>query len=191
MKQKLTSKQIAALSRIINNETVQIKQNRTDAAPAAKGNLIRTGVHPSGGRYAVSDGACLVILDESPDFPIANRNDAYEKRIRAAEERGDYWLVDERVDIKTIRNAAHMKRCAPADAPSMEVSCKTASGRLISGVFNAQYLLNVVEAVGTGAMIYLGYHDRSKMTFPTLVVYPKNWMERGTSIIGFLMPRRA
>ena len=82
------------------------------------------------------------------------------------------------------------KKCSPENAPSVEVTGKTASGLTITGIFNAQYLLNIIEAVGTGAVVYIGYHDRVTKPYKSIMVYPKDWDRRGWNVAGFLLPRR-
>lgn len=62
-------------------------------------------------------------------------------------------------------------------------------GRAVTGYYNPWYLVNVVEAVGTNALVYIGYSVQFSK-FPSLFVYPKDWMEHNPDRIGFLLSIR-
>lgn len=115
---------------------------------------------------------------------IANENARLEER-KSAVKPGihaawDKWIVTDGISAVLL---AEKPDGLPEGEEIME------DGRAVTGYYNPWYLVNVVEAVGTNALVYIGYSVQFSK-FPSLFVYPKDWMEHNPDRIGFLLSIR-
>lgn len=178
----MLKKQIAAMNRILDWERFYRKDKPC-------------GAHPSGDGYVITDGRVAILFQEKPDdFPEADRQDDLYKLIQNDWKNRDCvlaftvtadmvkdWkrLAREWKCGKTVRNGAH----------PVEVTAQREDGTKVSGLFNPAVLVNAVEAVGTGCMVYVGY-TRWCTQRPAIFILPKDWMETGPGTMGFVLPLR-
>lgn len=182
---KLTKKQIAALNRIMKDG----QKERMKGKP--------NGLHPSGNGFAITDGVAVVMFNEKPDgFPDADRIDFLSKYIYEFAEKSDCVLVeDDLLADRCKRAIREWKRINNPDDKSalvISLSVKDEKGFFITSKFDARKLLNVVEAMGTGALVYLG-KDRTHMNvspLPCVLVKQKHWMGGNDDYQALLLPVR-
>lgn len=182
---KLTKKQTAALNQIIDHERcLNEKYNRGGA-----------GLHPSREQFAITDGTAVVIFDEKPEgFPDAPEIELFSKYIE------DYLKDDRGVLVEGVniveeckRNIREWKQAHNLGKPAfphITLSTMNDKGNKVEAQFNAQLVKAVVEAVGTGAMVYLGKDMAHNFPYPCMMVRKKNWMEGEDDYRGFLLPCR-
>jgi len=191
----MTKKQIAALQRVIDRDASRIewkKQNRKEGDPAVEETA---GVHPSHEKYVVTDGYVAVIFPEKPsELPEAERNDGLYDMMRGDIVNYDHFLAltVTAAHISEWKQQAKLWKAGKTHktgAIPVKLSAQTLDGRMIEGYYNPCYLLDAVEAIGPGAMIYIGKYSRSS-PFCSLLVYPKNWMEDADPKIGYVLPLR-
>lgn len=176
----MTKKQLAALQRIID-----IEQYKRPNSPA--------GVHPTNEHFIVTDGYVAVMFSEQPDgLNMAEPMESIFKIIMEDMNHGNHCLVSESVDLNGWRQLARdwkKGKDHKSGATPVVLSTTTDRGETIIGTFNPRILVDAVEAVGTGAMLYLGYRQNYSH-YPTLLVYPKDWMESGCDPMALVMPLR-
>ena len=197
----MTKKQIAALWRIIKRE-----QSMYDTA-ALNANKFRSnhktiapkqaGVHPSLEKYIVTDRCVAVIFSKKPpELPGAERNNGLYEQIQCD-------ISAHRHILALTVTAAHIsewKRLSKPwragnpyriSAPPAQVAAQSPDDRTVVGLYNPCYLIDAVEAIGPGAMIYIGrsVYD-SGVCLNTLLIYPQNWMENPDHEIAYVLPRR-
>lgn len=192
---KMTKKQIAALQRVIDREVSRIawkKQNRKE------GDLVveeTAGAHPSHEKYVVTDGYVAVIFPEKPtELPEAERNDGLYDMMWGDIVNYDHFLA---LTVTATHISEWKQQAKPwkagkthkTGAVPVKFSVQAPDGGTIEGYYNPCYLLDAVEAIGPGAMIYIGKYSRNS-PFCSLLVYPKNWMENADSKIGYVLPLR-
>lgn len=179
----MLKKQIAALNRILSREALTRKDKPC-------------GVHPAGDGYIVADGRCAVLLREKPDgFPEADRQDDIFKQIQNDRDHGDHILAlsvtsDIIQEWRRLSKDWKAGKTHKTGAVPVEISAQLEDGSKVSGFFNPILLVDATEAVGTGCMFYIGHNVRWNSHWPTLFVYPKDWMESTPEIMGFVLPLR-
>lgn len=192
---KMTKKQAVALQRVIDREASRIewkKQNRKKGDPAVEETA---GAHPSHEKYIVTDGYVAVVFPERPaELPEAERNDGLYDLIR-----NDIYGYDHFLALTVT--AAHISEWKQQAKPwkagknhktgaiPVKLSAQTFDGGMVEGFYDPRYLVDAVEAIGPGAMIYIGKYSRSS-PFCSLLVYPKNWMGNADSKVGYVLPLR-
>lgn len=179
----MTKKQITALNRILARERLR----RADEP---------CGIHPAGNRYIVTDGVAAILLRDKPEgFPEADRQDTVYKSIQNDREYGDHVLAFT-ATADMVKNWKQMARewqggkSVKDGAPPVEITAQREDGAKVSGFFNPLLLVDAAEAVGTGCMVYIGHNTRLNSYWPTLLIYPKDWMGTAPKITGFVLPLR-
>ena len=163
----MTKKQIAALSNIIANENARLEERKSAVKP---------GIHAAWDKWIVTDGISAVLLAEKPDgLPEGEEMRKIYEMVEREVKRGDSVLAC----TATVEKIA----------TPVEITARMEDGRAVTGYYNPWYLVNVVEAVGTNALVYIGYSVQFSK-FPSLFVYPKDWMEHNPDRIGFLLSIR-
>lgn len=192
---KMTKKQIVALQRVIDREASRIewkKQNRKEGDPAVEETA---GVHPSHEKYVVTDGYVAIIFPEKPsELPEAERNDGLYDMMQGDIVNSDHFLA---LTVTAVHISEWKQQAKPwkagkshkTGAIPVKVSVQTPDGGTIEGYYNPCYLLDAVEAIGPGAMIYIGKYSRYS-PFCSLLVSPKKWMEDANPNIGYVLPLR-
>lgn len=179
----MTKKQIAALDRIISREQFR-KRDSHDS--------YNYGIHPSNDVFAVTDGCVCVILQENiEDFRMADRCNFFEDIVQEDLETGTHSLSDTKIDAAAWKKAARSYNRKVDKGLAVEVHAVDNSGNEVWGEFDPQLILDAVEVVGAGAMLYLGYGcpKGQKRRHPTLLVLPKDWMDgSSTNPYAYVLP---
>lgn len=179
----MLKKQIVALNRILDWERFYRNNNSC-------------GVHPTGDRYVVTEGHIAILLREKPDgFPEADRQDGILKSIENDRGYGDYTLAfsataDQIKEWKRLSKPWKEGKTHKTGAVPVEITAQRDDGNKVSGFFNPLLLVDAAEVVGTGCMFYIGHNTRWNSHWPTLLVYPKDWMGTDPKIMGFVLPLR-
>ena len=179
----MTKKQTAALSRMICREISRFDGDNT----------IQAGVHTAYDRYIVTDGTAAIILPEMPDtLRKGSQMDSIYDVIRRNMENADHILADTVTadHIRTWKQLAKpWKAGKDAKTGAVPVEITAQNNRItITGSSNPCGLIDAVEAIGAGAMLYLGRGKCS--SFPSLLVYPKDWMAQRAFAFGYVLPLR-
>lgn len=192
---KITKKQAAALQRVIDREASHIerkKQNRKKGDPAVDETA---GVHPSHEKYIVTDGYVAIVFPERPaELPEAERNDGLYDLIRNDIYGYNHFLA---LTVTAAHISEWKQQAKPwkagknykTGATPVKLSAQTFDGGTVEGFYDPRYLVDAVEAIAPGAMIYIGKYSRSS-PFCSLLVYPKNWMGNADSKVGYVLPLR-
>lgn len=194
----MTKKQQAALQRIIDREASRIeweKQNgKTDTGIERK-----AGVHPSGERHIVTDGMVAVIFQEEPDgVPEAERMDELwnimRQEVECSDKYTDHFLAltvtaDHISEWKKLSRDWRAGKTHKTGAVPVKLTAQNNDGGTVEGFYDPRYLVDVVEAIGPGAMLYIGKYSKQSC-FCSLLVYPKNWTETADHITGYVLPLR-
>lgn len=179
----MLKKQISALNSILDLERTYRKDNPC-------------GVHPAGDRYVITEGHEAILFEEKPEgFPEADRQDDIYKVIQNDREYGDHYLAftvtaDMVKDWKRMSKPWKAGKTHKTGAVPVEITAQREDGSTVSGFFNPLLLVYAAEAVGTGCMVYIGYNPRQNSHWPTMLIYPKDWMGTDPKIMGFVLPLR-
>lgn len=179
----MTKKQLAALDRILERE-----RNSRQGKPC--------GVHPAHDRYIITDGSAAVILFEKPDgVPEADNLDSVFSVIQNDWEECDYTLAltvtAERIkDWKRLARPWRAGKTQKDGVVPVRITAWMEGRAQAAGSYNPALLVDAVEAVGPGCMVYIGYSRKRSSQRPNLIVYPKDWMERTPEIMGYVLPLR-
>lgn len=182
----MTKKQIAALSNIIANENARLEERKSAVKP---------GIHAAWDKWIVTDGISAVLLAEKPDgLPEGEEMRKIYEMVEREVKRGDSVLactatVEKIKEWKALVKPWKQGKDSKTGATPVEITARMEDGRAVTGYYNPWYLVNVVEAVGTNALVYIGYSVQFSK-FPSLFVYPKDWMEHNPDRIGFLLSIR-
>lgn len=182
----MTKKRIAALSNIIALENVRNEERKSEAIP---------GIHPACDKWLVTDGIAAVVLSEKPEGlqeaeELQNVYKLVEQEINRTDKLLAYTATQNKIkEWKALAKLWKQGKDHKTGATPVEITVHTDDGYTLTGYYNPWFLVNVVEAVGPNALIYIGRGGRFS-NFPTLFVYPKDWMERDPDTIGFLLPIR-
>ena len=169
----MTKKQIAALSNIIANENARLEERKSAVKP---------GIHAAWDKWIVTDGISAVLLAEKPDgLPEGEEMRKIYEMVEREVKRGDSVLactatVEKIKEWKALVKPWKQGKDSKTGATPVEITARMEDGRAVTGYYNPWYLVNVVEAVGTNALVYIGYSVQFSK-FPSLFVYPKDWME--------------
>lgn len=195
----MTKKQLAALQRIIDREASRIeqeKQNRKETDPKVER---VAGVHPSRDHHVITDGNVAVIFCKKPDgVPEAERMDGLydimQKDIESSDRYHDHFLAL----TVTAEHISEWKKQAKSwkagktyktGAVPVKLTAETTDGGTVEGFYDPRYVLDAVEAVGPGAMLYIGRYSRFSFHC-SLLVFPKNWTEMEEHTTGYVLPLR-
>lgn len=183
---KITQKQSAALRRIIARERVNW-------------HYAWAGAHPCCGKYIVTDTHVAVIFCEKPEnLPEGGRQDMIYESLRAEIERTesqyDHFLALAATPsyIKELRSQAIPWRAGETletGAVPTKVTAQRSDGGIVEGYYNSGLVMDVIEAIGPGAMLYIG-NSCIVRDLCSLHVLPKNWMEDSNHAIGYVFPLR-
>lgn len=194
----MTKKQYAALQRIIDREASRIEQQK-QSEKLDTGVKRSAGVHPSGERHIVTDGIVAVIFQEKPDgVPKAERMDSLWNIMRAevecSDKYTDHFLAltvtsDHISEWKKLSKDWKAGKTHKTGAVPVKLTAQDNSGGTVEGFYNPICLVDAVEAIGSGAMFYIGKYSRSS-PFCSLLVHPKNWMENDSHATGYILPLR-
>ena len=191
----MTKKQLAALQRILDREASRIewkKQNRKEGDPVVEETA---GVHPSREQYVVSDGYVAVIFPEKPEGLLeAERNDDLYDLIWNDINGYDHFfaLTVTAAHISEWKQQAKPWKAGKTNktgAVPVKLTAQKPDGETVEGFYDPRYLVDVVEAIGPSAMLYIGRYSRHS-PFCSLLVYPKNWMEEHDPKVGYVLPLR-
>lgn len=175
----MTKKQLAALQRIINRDFGRL-----------------SGAHPSCDHYVVTDGSVAVIFCGKPDgVPEAERIDwLYETIQKDIECHGRYHDHFLALTVTADHISKWKKQVKPwkegktykYDVVPVRLTAQINNGGVVKGLYKPRYLLDAVEVIGPGAMLYVGGHNGVS----SLLVLPKNWMENDCHVVGYVLPVR-
>lgn len=166
----MTKKQIAALSNIIANENARLEERKSAVKP---------GIHAAWDKWIVTDGISAVLLAEKPDgLPEGEEMRKIYEMVEREVKRGDSVLactatVEKIKEWKALVKPWKQGKDSKTGATPVEITARMEDGRAVTGYYNPWYLVNVVEAVGTNALVYIGYSVQFSK-FPSLFVYPKD-----------------
>lgn len=179
----MLKKQTVSLNRILDRERLY-----REGKPC--------GVHPAGDGYIITEGHVAVLIREKPDgFPEADRQDDAFKQIQNDRDYGNHVLAltvtsDIIKEWKRLSKDWKAGKTHKTGAVPVEITAKYEGGSKVSGFFNPLLLVDAVEAVGIGCMVYIGHNTRWTSHWTTLFVYPKDWMETDPDIVAFVLPLR-
>lgn len=189
----MTKKRLSALQRIINREVYQIelkKQNNQKLKRVA-------GLHPSRDRYVVTDGYVALIFCDKPEGVLeAERIDSLYDLVRKNIEDCDHFLALTVTDdhIKEWKHYAKQWKAGKTyktGAIPVKLSAQTNDGGTVEGFYDPRCLVDAVEAIGDGAMLYIGKCSKNSV-FCSLLVFPRDWMENNNhDIMGYVLPIRS
>lgn len=194
----MTKKQNAALQRIIDREAYRIdlekKNQKMDTGIERK-----AGVHPSWERYIVTDGMVAVIFCEKPDsVPEAERMDGLwdimRKEVECSDRFTDHFLAltvtaSHISEWKKLSKDWKAGKTNKTGAVPVKLTAQNSDGGTVEGFYDPRYLVDAVEAIGPGAMLYIGRYSKQSC-FCSLLVFPKNWMKAADHAIGYVLPLR-
>ena len=196
---KMTKKQISALQRMIDREASRIewkKQNRKEGDPAVEETA---GAHTSHEKYIVTDGYVAVIFPEKPaELPEAERMDSLYDVMRSDIQNQDCFNDHFLALAVTAAHISEWKQQAKpwkagkthkTGAVPVKLTAQKPDGGTVEGFYDPRYLVDVVEAIGPGAMLYIGRYSPHS-PFCSLLVFPKDWMENNEHAIGYVLPIR-
>lgn len=179
----MLKKQITALNRILDWERFY----REDKP---------CGIHPAGDRYVVTEGHIAILLRDKPDgFHEADRQDSILNSIKSDRDYGDHTLAfsvtaGQIKEWKRLSKLLKERKTHNIGVAPVEITAQREDGSTVSGFFTPLLLVDAAEAVGTGCMVYIGYNTRWNIQWPTLLIYPKDWIGTDPEIIGFVLPIR-
>jgi hypothetical protein len=170
---KMTKKQLAALNRIMERE--QVRYDRTKPGDTA-------GVHPSGERFAVTDGSVILLFVEKPEgVPEAEHTDTFEKFVQDYLTEYDEYLVDAPPTVddckEVIRNWEKMDQSGKPLLPRITITAHDDNGEPITSYFNAQLYIDLLESVGPYHDIYMVNSRSVHFPLPCLLVYKRGGLE--------------
>lgn len=149
----MTKKQIAALSNIIANENARLEERKSAVKP---------GIHAAWDKWIVTDGISAVLLAEKPDgLPEGEEMRKIYEMVEREVKRGDSVLactatVEKIKEWKALVKPWKQGKDSKTGATPVEITARMEDGRAVTGYYNPWYLVNVVEAVGTNALVYIG-----------------------------------
>lgn len=190
----MTKKQLAALQRILDRETVAYRMLSGRPAP---------GQHPSEDKFAVSDGDICILLDTPlPNFPMGERVDSLNQIVQN-ERRSEAHSPVPEGEIDHPRWTRQARHCndqlqgivlsAPIIRPdqlNFEEAGIAETTTEVTGKFDPQLLVDAAEAVGGSPLYFLGYGPFNGH-FPSLFVMPPDWTESNCAKpIALVLPLR-
>lgn len=194
----MTKKQTAALLRIIGRESSRIEWEKRNEKMDT-GIEKTAGVHPSWEHHIVTDGIVAVIFHEKPDgLPEAERMDGlYDVMRREIEQSNPFYdhflaltaTADHIREWKEQAKPWKAGKDSKTGAVPVKLTAKKDDGGEIEGFYDPRYLLDAVEAIGPGAMLYIGRYSAAS-PLCSLLVFPKNWMEDNDHVTGYVLPLR-
>lgn len=186
----MTKKQTAALQRIIDRETCRYACKKETERKTA-------GVHPGGnGWNVVTDGYVAVLFPDglSHDLPWSEDSLSGIYDMVRKETRYDHFLAHT-VTVEDIREWKKLSKPWKAGlthktgAVPVHLTAHKLDGGTLDGYYDPRYLVDAVEAIGPGAMIYISKYS-GYSSFCSLLIYPKDWMEDSEHTVGYVMPLR-
>lgn len=190
----MTEKQIAALQRILAREVVAYRALACRPAP---------GQHPSGDKYAISDGNICVLLDAPlPELHMSVRADSLTKFVQNERKNGLHFPVSGgQIDRSFWGKQAHqggnrphgVELSAPVLHPeqlTLDDAGTAETPTEVIAEFDPQLLVDAADAVGGSPIFFLGYGP-SNEHFPSLLVMPPDYTERNCAEpIALVLPLR-
>lgn len=175
----MTKKQQAALQRIINRETARNNENGVKD----HGNFVFGGVHPVEDGYVITDGYVAVYYHQKPEgFADASQADSLGRVIMNERNNGNHTLIEEKFPLDDWKKLARQAERSGATA-------RVTIGPAQDTDFNPRLVVDAMEAIGTGALAYLGRIPNARNS--TLLIYPKNWMDNPDSCsFALVLPLR-
>ena len=157
------------------------------------------GAHPSGPRFAITDGVLTVLLEEKPDgIPEADHSDIFYQYASEFLGRGNTHIVYQPPTVEDCKRVIDDWNKIPASSferkpafPQIMVSTVDERGSSLISYFNAKLYREALEVAGTFHSVYLGRCDKFRMSLPCLFVFQNskngktNWIEP-----VFLLPCR-
>lgn len=197
---KLTKKQLSALQKIVGREQARYDKIALEESRASN-KLAQSkvaGVHPSGDRYAITDGVLSVLFQEKPDgVADAERMDLIDQYVQAFINDGNSQLVETPLSAedckKIIAEWKHSKNTiGKLTFPRISLSVTGENDERMVGYFDATLYLNALDVAGTHRNLYLGYSNKIRTPLPCLLIFKQNG-KGGENIWDepiFLMPCR-
>ena len=71
----------------------------------------------------------------------------------------------------------------------MKLTAQRENGGTLEGFYDPRYVLDAAEAIGPGAMLYIGRYSKNS-PFCSLLVFPRDWMEDKDHVTGYVLPLR-
>lgn len=175
----MTKKQQAALQRIINRETSRNNENGVKD----HGNFVFGGVHPVEDGYVITDGYVAVYYHQKPEgFADASQADSLGRVIMNERNNGNHTLIEEKFPLDDWKKLARQ-------AERNGTTARVTIGPAQDTDFNPRLVVDAMEAIGTGALAYLGRIPNARNS--TLLIYPKNWMDNPDSCsFALVLPLR-
>lgn len=186
---KMTKKQLSALQRIVGRE----QSRRADSKSPEV-----AGVHPSGERFAVTDGNLVVLFAEEPgNIPEAERADIFDQFVQNFLKDNDCWLVANPPTVddckKIVREWKKLKTIGKPLIPKITITATHGDkGETTTSCFDARLYIDLLEAVGSYRNIYIGSSRTARVPYPCLLVYKRNgredWQDVNWNEPGLLLP---
>lgn len=199
----MTKKQLAALQRIIKREQAKYCDDAWEANKFRDDHKLvpakQAGAHPSCDHYVVTDGKVAVIFCKKPDgMPVVERMDglydAMSADIECSDKSHDHFLAltvtaDHIKEWKKLSKDWKAGKTQKTGAVPVKLTAETTDGGTVGGFYDPRYVLDAVEAVGPGAMLYIGRYSKFSF-YCSLLVFPKNWAEMEEHTTGYVLPLR-
>lgn len=180
----LTKKQCTALRRIMSREEQAYKKYEKKPEP---------GVHPSRDMFAVSDFHMVVLLPGKPEgLPLSFESNSLYDFVRCDFDNREPSLFESVPGASILRRAASewQKSGSPMNKVALvEMSIMNSIPNIKNAYFNAQYVLDAVEAVGGKPRFYIAYDRTHPQKPPVLFVLPCEWMKQSGQIIAVVCPK--
>ncbi len=181
----MTKKQIKALQNIIARENARHPVEITG------------GIHPSMENFCITDGRMIIMFHQKPEgFPDGSRLDDFDKIMKRNLEYGNHiFALTATADLvsewKKLIKPWNRGMTPKNGAVPVEITAKHDNGSVEFGRYDPRLLVDAVETVGPNALVYIGKDKRFSTHFPTLLIFPKNWVDTGNSdIAALVLPRR-
>lgn len=177
----MTKKQQSAIQRIISRDT---SRRNFDKRPGDDG-FIPGGIHPSDKGYVVTDGMVAIYFPDKPEgFPDASALPRMSKLILDEWKNGNHILIEQELPVDEWKQVIRQQKNTDYP-PRITITVDP----LPPSDFNPRLVIDAMEAMGAGAMVYIG-KTRDHPSYDTLLVYPKNWMESPDSPLALVLPYR-
>lgn len=195
----MTKKQLAALQRIIDREASRIAWGKERLKETDQDSMREAGLHPSRDRYVVTDGNVAIIFRDKPEgVHEVERMDGLYDIMRTEIEFNDQFydhLLALTVTASRINEWKHMSfawkagKTSKTGAIPVKLTAQREDGGTLEGFYDPRYVLDAAEAIGPGAMLYIGRYSKNS-PFCSLLVFPRDWMENKDHVTGYVLPLR-
>ena len=179
----MNAKQRTALSRILKRE----EKIRPDTF----------GLHPSMGVWCITDNNVAIMFRQKPEgFTEGNQNDTPAQYLTEQMEKGDFILSSTPIDIPAWKAATkgYQRKFLSAKntsvPPLLYIETRDRNGCARGANYNAQYVLDAVEAIGAKSLLFVATQITAPYSLPPLLVMQEDWMDDSTLPVAIVLPVR-